>query len=117
MTKFLFEAISVMSGAALGGLFRYIACATIPAPILAVNLVGSLIIGFTYPKLSQHFPNYLHFINTGLLGGLTTFSAFSLEVVQIFDQGDFVKALIYVSFKIIICIAACLLGYRLALGI
>lgn len=117
MSKFLIDALSVMTGAAVGGLFRYLAIISLPAPVLIVNLVGSLIIGFTYPKLSQHFPQYIHLINTGLLGGLTTFSAFSLEVVQLFDQGDFIKAMAYVSFKITICIAACLLGYKLAMSI
>lgn len=113
----LIDALSVMAGAALGGLFRYFAIISLPAPVLIVNLVGSLIIGFTYPKLSEHFPNYIHFINTGLLGGLTTFSAFSLEVVQLFDQGDFIKAMFYILLKLTICIAACMLGYKLAMTI
>jgi len=117
MSKTLLDILSVMSGAAIGGLFRYVAMISLPAPILVVNLVGSLIIGFTYPKLSEHFPHYLHFINTGLLGGLTTFSAFSLEIIQLLDQGDFLKAMIYVLFKLTICIAACLLGYKLAISI
>ena len=118
MSKIFIDALSVMSGAALGGLFRYlVTISSLPAPILIVNLVGSLIIGFTYPKLTQHFPQYTHLINTGLLGGLTTFSSFSLEVVQLFEQGDILKAFGYILIKLTICIAACLLGYRLAMSI
>lgn len=111
------DALSVMAGASLGGLFRYFVCLSLPAPILIVNLIGSLVIGFSYPKLTNHFPEYIHLINTGLLGGLTTFSTFSLEIVQLLDQGDFLKALVYILFKLTICIAACLLGYKLAISL
>ena len=114
MPKFLMDLISVMSGAALGALLRYLVILSLPAPVLIVNLVGSLLIGFAYPKLTQDFPQYLHLINTGLLGGLTTFSSFSLEVVNFFEQGDILKAFTYIFFKLIVCIAAALLGYKIA---
>jgi fluoride ion exporter CrcB/FEX len=79
MNKILIDVFSVMSGAALGALLRYLVVITLPAPILIVNLVGSLIIGFIYPKLSQSFPQYITLINTGIIGGLTSFSFLVLK--------------------------------------
>lgn len=117
VTKFIYEALTVMLGASIGGLLRFVVCTSLPAPILIVNLIGSLIIGFSYPKLTAHFPQHLNLINTGLLGGLTTFSSFSLEVVQFFNQGELLKAFLYIILKLVICISACYLGYRLAISI
>ncbi|MYD96920.1 MAG: fluoride efflux transporter CrcB [Gammaproteobacteria bacterium] len=50
----------------------------------------------------------------GLLGGFTTFSAFSAETVLLLEQGRLGSAAVYVAASVVVCLAAALGGYRLA---
>ena len=50
----------------------------------------------------------------GLLGGFTTFSAFSAETVLLLEQGRLGSAAVYVAGSVVVCLAAALGGYRLA---
>jgi CrcB protein len=106
--------MQVMIGAAIGGLLRYWACLYLPVPILLVNVLGSLIIGYSYHKLSIYNPQLLPLINVGLLGGLTSFSSFSLDVLHYMQEGALIRAMFYISASVLICIAACFFGYKLA---
>lgn len=106
--------MQVMIGAALGGLLRYWATLYLPLPILVVNVLGSLIIGYSYHKLSIHNPQLLLLINVGLLGGLTSFSSFSLDVFHFIQEGALFKAALYILASVLICIVFCFIGYRLA---
>ncbi len=110
----LFASISVMIGAALGALLRYFVSLHLPLPVLFVNILGSLIIGYSYAKLSISHKELLPFINTGILGGLTTFSSFSLDMVQDLQQGFFLKALVYALASVIVGVFACFLGFKLS---
>lgn len=114
MTAILLNSLQVMLGAAVGGLLRYWAGLFLPLPILVVNIVGSLVIGFTYHKLSIHNPGLLPLINVGLLGGLTSFSSFSLDVFNYVQEGAMLKAALYILASVGICIFSCFLGYKLA---
>jgi len=51
---------------------------------------------------------------TGFLGGFTTFSAFSLEVITLLEQGADGRAVLYVLTSVILCVAMCFLGLMLA---
>ena len=56
-------------------------------------------------------------VMTGLLGGFTTFSAFSLEAVNLFERGSMWQALWYVTLSVVLSIGGLVLGLMIALGI
>lgn len=89
--------VAVSSGAALGALCRWgldsalsRLLPTMPAGTLAANLVGSYLVGLAmalFAMSPQAAPELRLFVITGFLGGLTTFSTFSAEVVSALQQG------------------------------
>lgn len=89
--------IAVSVGAALGALLRWGLAAglnhlfpALPPGTLAANLVGGYLVGMALAVLAQApqlAPEWRLFIITGFLGGLTTFSTFSAEVVTALQQG------------------------------
>ena len=54
------------------------------------------------------------FVMTGILGGFTTFSAFSLEAYTLFERGQFQFAALYVALSVVLSIAALVMGVYLA---
>lgn len=84
-------------GAALGALLRWQLSAwlnpmsdSVPAGTLAANLIGGYLVGIAVAWFAQHpdiSPAWRLFAITGFLGGLTTFSTFSAEVVGMLQQG------------------------------
>jgi CrcB protein len=56
-------------------------------------------------------------VMTGLLGGFTTFSAFSLEAVNLFERGSMGQALGYVTLSVVLSIGGLILGLMIARGI
>jgi CrcB protein len=88
---------AISAGAALGALLRWELGTslnnlfpTIPPGTLAANLVGGYLIGVAVAFFAQHpslAPEWRLLIITGFLGGLTTFSTFSAEVVTLLQQG------------------------------
>lgn len=85
-----------------------------------VNVLGSLLFGFLSWYIVQRLSNLVNpeiiktAILTGLLGGFTTFSAFSMEMVQMLQSGQTLKALTYAMLSVIICVLACFAGVLLA---
>ena len=91
--------------------------APFPWPTFVANVVGSLLIGLVVGLLGQTawFNEFGRaFLVTGILGGFTTFSAFSLEVVQLAQAGQTATAVGYALASLIICALGALIG--LALG-
>jgi len=101
------SALSVLAisiGAAIGALLRWLLAVrfnpvwpTLPLGTLAANLLGGYVIGFVLGWLGQHPevpPQVRLFLVTGLLGGLTTFSTFSAEVVDHLQVGRIGPALL-----------------------
>lgn len=88
--------------------------AAFPVGTMIVNVVGSLIMGLligifaAYPAISQ--PARL-FLTTGLLGGFTTFSAFSLDALTLYERGQIGLALAYVAASVVLSLAAIATGY------
>ena len=90
-------AAAVGTGAALGALLRWQLSAwlnplsdSVPAGTLAANLIGGYLVGVAVAWFAQHpeiSPAWRLFAITGFLGGLTTFSTFSAEVVGLLQQG------------------------------
>ncbi|MFZ1679755.1 MAG: fluoride efflux transporter CrcB [Rhizobiaceae bacterium] len=90
-----------------------------PWGTLAVNIFGSLAMGLLVGVLAArvHATAELRlFAATGVLGGFTTFSAFSLDAVTLFERGQAGSALAYVAASVILSIAALMLGLALMRG-
>lgn len=89
--------IAISLGASIGAVMRWLLgvwfnglFAPLPLGTLAANLVGGYFIGVAVGLFLQHPelpPHWRLFVITGLLGGLTTFSTFSAEVVAALQQG------------------------------
>lgn len=119
---YMLECALVMVGGALGALIRYFATKLIvpingfPLSTFMVNLVGSFLIGiFTavVVKYSDFSLVVKHLLIVGFLGSLTTFSTFSLDLVKLFENGDFVTALMYLSLSIVIGFCFAFLGLKI----
>lgn len=92
---------------------------TFPLGTLAVNVLGSLIIGFfvglTGPE-GKFFisPLARQFVSIGLLGGFTTFSSFSVQTVLLFSDGEWLRAGVNVVLTTALCLAMCWMGVSAA---
>jgi fluoride exporter len=117
-------------GSALGGIARYwcsgvvarLVGETFPWGTMTVNVVGSFIIGFfatlTGPD-GRVFADTLtrQAVMIGFLGGYTTFSSFSLQTLNLMQDGEWWLAGANVALSIVACLAAVWLGYMLAASI
>ena len=81
-----------------------------PVGTLAVNVAGSLMIGLAVGALEGVGQPAKLFFVTGLLGGFTTFSAFSLDALTLWQRGEGASAALYVAASLILSLAACLGG-------
>jgi CrcB protein len=91
-----------------------------PWGTLLVNAIGGLVIGlvagwFTTRSIGAGHPAML-FLITGVLGGFTTFSAFSLDAVLIWHRGDHGPAALYVASSLMLSIAGTFAGLALIRG-
>ena len=108
-------------GGFLGSTMRYTVwyyfrSVNFPTATLIVNILGSLIIGIVIGISIKdvHFSqNWKLFLSTGICGGFTTFSAFSIENFQMLQAGKYILALLYISSSIIFGIAAAWIGFKL----
>ncbi|MBL8520027.1 MAG: fluoride efflux transporter CrcB [Betaproteobacteria bacterium] len=97
MNALLLQALAVGGGAALGawtrwglGLWLNSRVANFPLGTFAANAIGGLLVGIAVAHFSAHEsipPVWRLFVITGLLGGLTTFSTYSAEVVGLLERG------------------------------
>jgi len=114
------EGIAVAGGAALGALSRWGLSTyfnplfpTVPLGTLLANLVGGYLIGIAVAVFTSHtgLPAELRlFVITGFLGGLTTFSTFSAEVVSLIGGGQFGWALAAVGAHLLGSLLLTILG-------
>jgi fluoride exporter len=108
-------------GGAIGSMLRYAASLLInskifPYATLVVNITGSFIIGIVFAlsiKQAGLSNNWQLFLATGICGGFTTFSAFTLENMGMLQSGKIAMALIYIALSIVLGIVATFLGYQL----
>lgn len=80
-----------------------------PIATLAVNVVGSLLIGMLLRYVEQGSAQHLLGV-VGFCGGFTTFSTFSLESVRLLREGHTSTALLYIGISLVLCIGATFLG-------
>ncbi|KGE00632.1 MULTISPECIES: fluoride efflux transporter CrcB [Rhizobium/Agrobacterium group] len=115
----------VALGGAIGSVCRYLVGIwalrqfgpAFPWGTLTVNVVGSFAIGFMAELIMRRFDmstDLRLFIITGILGGFTTFSAFSLDVISLLERGATVAGAAYLVASVAISLGAVFGG--LALG-
>jgi CrcB protein len=112
----------VFLGAGIGGVLRYgvsllaallFDVQAFPYGTLAINVTGSFAMGLIaeYFVVRTGLPQHLRlFLTTGILGGFTTFSSFSLEAVLLYRRGDLVDGTIYIVLSVALCLGALTLG-------
>ncbi len=117
--------LQVALGGAIGAVLRFgagqaalrWAGAGFPWGTLAVNVIGSFLMGCAFVALADGKGAAAPFLMTGVLGGFTTFSAFSLDAVALFERGDIGAAAIYVVASVALSIAALIAGIAFARGV
>lgn len=117
--------LQVAAGGALGASARYltgvgvarIAGPGMPLGILTANVLGSLLMGLFIGQAGLRGWTWLNpFVATGLLGGYTTFSSFSLEAINLMKEGQAGLAVAYVVLSVGAGLGALYLGLVLARG-
>lgn len=118
----------VFLGAGIGGALRHgvnVAAARafgydFPFGTLIVNLLGSFIMGLLvgfFAYRAGFVPQHMRlFLTTGVLGGFTTFSAFSLDAALLFERHNYALAMTYIVGSVIASIAALFIGLALFNG-
>ena len=110
-------------GSGLGGVARHWLSTLIaarldspfPWPTFLVNVTGSALIGVVLATSDAHLsPAAKQFLTVGVLGGFTTFSAFSGQTLQLLHGGKPAVALAYAAASVIACVLGCWLGWTLA---
>jgi len=88
-----------------------------PFGTLTVNIVGSFLMGVLVVALAHKDATRMApLLMTGMLGGFTTFSAFSLDAVTIYERGQVGLAALYVAASVMLSLAALFAGLMLARG-
>ncbi|MEM6376215.1 MAG: fluoride efflux transporter CrcB [Pseudomonadota bacterium] len=111
--------LQVGIGGAIGSVMRYAVGVSVsrifgtsfPLAVLPVNILGSFLMGVLFVVLTQR--NMLHlgpFLMTGILGGFTTFSAFSLETFVLYERGEAGLAAAYVAASVVLSVLGLGLG-------
>lgn len=117
----------VALGGAIGAALRFLSGVAMlrltgpqdfPLAILSVNVVGSFLMGaFVVIAAQKGLTHIGPFVMTGLLGGFTTFSAFSLETVTLIERQAYGQAGLYISASVGLSVAALMLGLWATRGI
>lgn len=110
----------VALGGAIGSAARYLAGVAVmrgfgphdfPLGVIAVNIVGSFLMGALVVFLGQkELTHWNAFLAIGVLGGFTTFSSFSLETWRLMSQGRYELAALYVGLSVVVSILALIAG-------
>lgn len=115
----------VALGGAIGASLRYLVNVaavrlvgmSFPVGTVVVNVLGSLLMGLLVVILAEKSgTRYAPFLMTGILGGFTTFSAFSLDAITLYERGQIGLAFVYVAGTVIVALAALFLGMTIARG-
>ncbi len=119
--------IAIALGGALGSLARHFVSAGIygvtgtafPWGIFVVNVAGGFLMGLIVElgALKMNYsPELRAFLTTGILGGFTTFSAFSLDAALLIERGDLLSAALYMIGSVVLSVLALFGGLALVRG-
>jgi CrcB protein len=115
------SSLIIFVGAGIGGVLRHLLNAWImrlpglefPLGILSINVIGSTAMGLVagWFAFKGHAGQDVRlFLTTGILGGFTTFSAFSLDAALLYERGQFGLAVVYVVASVALSIAGLFAG-------
>ncbi len=114
--------VLIFLGAGIGGVLRYWVSNIIywmtnrqfPYGTLVVNTSGCFLMGLLFVLLTERFAGaslqLRSFLLIGLLGGYTTFSSFSIETLNLFENSAWLSGFLNIFFSIFLCIFAAWLG-------
>jgi len=121
----MLELAIVGIGGAIGAMLRYVLSLRIaglmgtefPWGTVTVNVLGSFLIGLLAVALEvkTSSPHYVRLgLMVGVLGGFTTFSAFSADTLHLLESQQWFKAMVYISASVLLCIVAAAAGMTAA---
>ena len=113
----------VAAGGALGASLRFISSSffnlfypNLPIGTFFINVLGSFIVGLLINTLEMRSSSEIfikYFLIIGVLGSYTTFSAFSYEVIELYNNKKFLLSIIYILASVFSCIVAAYAGYTI----
>ena len=113
----------VATGGALGASLRFVSSSffnlfspNLPIGTFFVNVLGSFIIGLLINTLEMRSSSEVfikYFLIIGVLGSYTTFSAFSYEVIELYNNKKLILSIIYILASVFSCIVAAYAGYNI----
>jgi CrcB protein len=118
----MYPVLLVGIGGALGSIARYLSGVAVgrvwpssfPLATMLINITGSLIMGLFIGWLARTTPAWQAdarlFFAVGVLGGFTTLSSFSLDIVVLLERGEVAQAAVYVTVSIAVSIVALFVG-------
>ncbi|MES9831134.1 MAG: fluoride efflux transporter CrcB [Candidatus Thiodiazotropha sp. DIVDIV] len=117
----MYQLLAIASGGAAGAVFRFWVSSGVysllgrgfPFGTLAVNVLGSLVMGFLYVVFLERMVVSAELragLLIGFLGAFTTFSTFSIETLNLLEQAELMKAGLNVLLSVVACVLACWLG-------
>ena len=119
--------LALALGGALGAVSRYgigqllttSGVAHLHVATFSVNVVGAFFMGFLFVVFQRlKAPEALRMgLTVGFLGAFTTFSAFSLELFSDIQEGHIMRAALYATLSVLICLISCMLGFSFARSI
>lgn len=121
----MFELLFVFIGGGIGASLRYLLSGSVFdfnnafIGTLIINVIGCLFLGFvSYFAVKNDFNNNLKlFLTTGIAGGFTTFSTFSLETFKLFQSNEALIAFSYIFASLFLGLASILIGISAAKGL
>jgi len=117
--------IAIAIGGAVGAVMRYwvsngvynIMGRDFPYGTLVVNVLGSFVMGILYVYLIERLAETSLLraaLIIGLLGAFTTFSTFSIETLQLIENGEYIKMALNIILSVVVCLIAVWLGVIMA---
>lgn len=118
------QVFAIAAGGAIGALMRYwvsigvhgLVGRSFPYGTLTVNVLGSLAMGLLFVLLIERMDAssiWRAALLVGLLGAFTTFSTFSIETLNLLEEGAYTRAIMNVMLSVVLCIGAAWVGVKL----